>query len=351
MVCGAKLWNALHSDSWRHREAAAQAYLDYLESEKIKSKYLKDNQGKRTLFKATMMIAKVSCLDKLLQIYFIGLKTLSKALSPPICDNSIPTKMLNREVQPFVSILVEKIEELNYRAKDISLNSLINIFKAPKIELKMLIEKLMDITAKGPFPDKAPWRIILGRLDILLQVIKQLGYDPQRWDWAPVFEKLVAPSLFNAHPDVRLTAIEVICSLYQILGDPVRQATTRIENLRTNVFQLLMARMDEIDGGNYEGMRPLGGSRGSEGKFSLDGTSPTPALKAKADMIAAAQDLTVVEEQQEEFLGLTKSFISEEDKDESEIVVPMREPIKGQAASQTGTTVDGKLHGQGTEQY
>ena len=23
LVCGAKLWNALHSDSWRHREAAA----------------------------------------------------------------------------------------------------------------------------------------------------------------------------------------------------------------------------------------------------------------------------------------------------------------------------------------
>ena len=35
LVCGAKLWNALHSDSWRHREAAAQAYYDYLESEKI----------------------------------------------------------------------------------------------------------------------------------------------------------------------------------------------------------------------------------------------------------------------------------------------------------------------------
>lgn len=109
--------------------------------------------------------------------------------------------------------------------------------------------------------------------------------------------------------------------------------------------------MDEIDGGNFEGVRPLNGSRGSEGRFSLEGTSPTPALKAKADMIAAAQDLTVVEEQQEEFLGVTKSFISDDDKDESEIVVPMREPIKGQAASQTGVKVDGKLHGQGTEQY
>ena len=36
LVCGAKLWNALHSESWRHRDAAAQAYLDYLESDKIR---------------------------------------------------------------------------------------------------------------------------------------------------------------------------------------------------------------------------------------------------------------------------------------------------------------------------
>ena len=77
------------------------------------------------------MIAKVACMDKLLQIYFIGLKTLSKALSPPINDGQIPAKMLNREVQPFVNILCEKIEELNYRARDISLNSLIGIFKSP----------------------------------------------------------------------------------------------------------------------------------------------------------------------------------------------------------------------------
>ena len=134
-----------------------------------------------------MMIAKVSCLDKLLQIFFIGLKTLSKALSPPIFDGTIPTKVVNREVLPFLSILVEKIEELNYRARDISLNSLIGIFKNPQIDVRMLIDKIMDITEKGPFPAKAPWRIILARLEILLTILKQLGIDQSRWDWENVF--------------------------------------------------------------------------------------------------------------------------------------------------------------------
>ena len=139
------------------------------------------------MFIATMMIAKVSCLDKLLQIFFIGLKTLSKALSPPIFDGTIPTKVVNREVLPFLSILVEKIEELNYRARDISLNSLIGIFKNPQIDVRMLIDKIMDITEKGPFPAKAPWRIILARLEILLTILKQLGIDQSRWDWENVF--------------------------------------------------------------------------------------------------------------------------------------------------------------------
>lgn len=66
LVCGAKLWNALHSDLWRHREAAAQAYLDYIESEKVILKYSKDADSKLALFKATLMIAKTACHDKLL---------------------------------------------------------------------------------------------------------------------------------------------------------------------------------------------------------------------------------------------------------------------------------------------
>lgn len=31
-VCGVKMWNALHSESWRHREAAGTAFLQYLEA-------------------------------------------------------------------------------------------------------------------------------------------------------------------------------------------------------------------------------------------------------------------------------------------------------------------------------
>ena len=78
---GTKLWTALNSSQWRFREAAAQAFLDYI-SNGLPLRY----QGNtKNLFIAAMMIAKICCLDKLHQIYFLGLKILDLALKNPLC--------------------------------------------------------------------------------------------------------------------------------------------------------------------------------------------------------------------------------------------------------------------------
>jgi hypothetical protein len=41
---------------------------------------------KLNLFQASMVIARVCCLDKLLAVYFVGLKLLHAAMNPPVCD-------------------------------------------------------------------------------------------------------------------------------------------------------------------------------------------------------------------------------------------------------------------------
>jgi centrosomal protein CEP104 len=68
-IFGAKIWAAVHSENWRHREAAAQAVLNFIEMP-LPSKYL-DGKSKK-LFLACMEMAKIACEDKILQIYFIG---------------------------------------------------------------------------------------------------------------------------------------------------------------------------------------------------------------------------------------------------------------------------------------
>ena len=65
----------------------------------------------------------------------------------------------------------------------------------------------MSIISKGPSPDKAPERIILGRLELLLMLLQQLPMKPRpTWDWQKVLEKLVIPSLLNPHSNARWMA-------------------------------------------------------------------------------------------------------------------------------------------------
>lgn len=72
LVTGVKLWSALHSETWRHREGASKAFFDFISAPML-SKY----QGSsKKLFLAACDVAMQASRDKLLQIYILGLKTL-----------------------------------------------------------------------------------------------------------------------------------------------------------------------------------------------------------------------------------------------------------------------------------
>lgn len=87
------------------------------------------------------------------------------------------------------------------------------------MDIKLLIDAIMDFVDKGgPTPDKAPWRIVLARCEILLYAVNEFGINPRSWDWRLVFTKLVAPSLNNANPDVRLLSIDIAKTFYKIIG-------------------------------------------------------------------------------------------------------------------------------------
>jgi len=49
-----------------------------------------------------------------------------------------------------------------------------------------------DIRPKNNQPiDKQPWRLVLARLEIILHVLQEFGYDPEAWNWDPVFKYLI----------------------------------------------------------------------------------------------------------------------------------------------------------------
>ena len=51
----------------------------------------------------------------------------------------MPANIINKSLKLFVDVLMLKISELNFRARDISLQTIISIFKHPKADLRILI--------------------------------------------------------------------------------------------------------------------------------------------------------------------------------------------------------------------
>ena len=107
----------------------------------------------------------------------------------------------------------------------------------------------MDVTEKGPTPDKLQWRIILARLEILLHVVQEFGINNKAWDWRVVFQKLVQSSYFNQNPDVRLTAIEVTLEMYKSCGAEIKRMVQEVDGIKPNLLQTIIKRMKEIDEG------------------------------------------------------------------------------------------------------
>ena len=87
-VFGARAWTGIHSESWRIREAIAQAVLNFLEMP-LPDKYVTGGGKTKKLFLATMEFSKLCLEDKILQIYFIGLKIITTALVPPVCGSDV----------------------------------------------------------------------------------------------------------------------------------------------------------------------------------------------------------------------------------------------------------------------
>ena len=79
---------------------------------------------------------------------------------------------MNREFAPFIKLLIQKIEELNFKVRDETQKTLIEIFENPKLDEGKIVDSIMEIVVKGPQPSKAPERIILGRLELLLLLLR-----------------------------------------------------------------------------------------------------------------------------------------------------------------------------------
>lgn len=240
---GAKLWSALHSENWRHREAAVKALLEFLEAPLL-PKYENDT---RRLFRSALDLAHICTDDKVLSIYLNALQILLTAMASPICDNKVTPKMINDSMKTFIPILTTKVSELNYRARDISMQILIELFRNPHVKIGPMIDYILKLCGPGQDPvEKQPWRIILSRLEILLHVIQEFGIDHKEWNWKEVYHNIIVPCLNHANVDVRRNAVELILSLHSILGEEIRiEVDTLAKRIKPQIYQQIQKRISD----------------------------------------------------------------------------------------------------------
>ncbi len=93
--------------------------------------------------------------------------------------------------------------------------------------------------------DKQQWRFVLSRLEIILQIIQEFGYDENEWHWQDVFELLIIPSLHHSNNDIRMVAIEIIVALYELLGNEIKVFINELESLKPSLLQQINERFDD----------------------------------------------------------------------------------------------------------
>ena len=76
----------------------------------------------------------------------------------------VKSAALSRELVPFVDMLIEKIEELNYRSKEVSLQTLVKL--TDQVDHRYLVDKLLEVPIGKQPVEKAAWRPVMTRMEI-----------------------------------------------------------------------------------------------------------------------------------------------------------------------------------------
>lgn len=74
--------------------------------------------------------------------------------------------------------------------------------------------------------------ILIARLEVMLQVLIEFGYNPTQFDWREPFDLLLMPSFFHPNMDVRALAIDLCLMFFQLVGEEVRDIILSEKNMK-----------------------------------------------------------------------------------------------------------------------
>ena len=241
---GIKLYSALLGDDWRMREAAVTAFIEFIENP-LPNKYLYKSFP---LFKTCIEICKIACDDKIIHIFIEGVKLLKVCLAPPVCGKDVEPNYIQKSVNYFLPLFIKKLSEVNHKQqREFTFKTIIDIFTHPALNVGDLVKSCLDKKEinNGFTSDKQPPNV-LGKLELILNILDEFGINEKLWDWRYVLDVLIIPSLSHPKKDCRIIAEEVCVILYKFIGSEIRNIINSIY-VNYHIRERLINKFNEVD--------------------------------------------------------------------------------------------------------
>ena len=108
------------------------------------------------------------------------------------------------------------------------------------MDITKLLEEIMEITERGPQPDKAPERVITCRLELLHMLLEKESTLKRNLDWQKILDQLLIPSLNNSKDNVRKLSSELIALMNGLIpGNKVRDIIANTGHLKQLKQQII----------------------------------------------------------------------------------------------------------------
>ena len=98
---------------------------------------------------------------------------------------------------------------------------------------------------KIPIEKQQP-RLLIARLEIILLVLTEFGYQEDQWNFREPFDLLLVPSLFHPNIEVKEKAIDLCLMLYQLIGEEIRETIFDVKGLKPQIYEELDIKMEEL---------------------------------------------------------------------------------------------------------
>ena len=201
----------LYSKNWMHREAA----LMKMEQEVARGAVKNDREVFRTMCQSLTRLFK----DKVANVFAASCKLLGTAVRH--MGPAAGPREVHSSVASLVPQLLEKLGDAHAKVRDAARDAIIELAST---ELSLVAAPLVK-----PVRSQSAWRVVLGRLSIMLELIPQHGLAKQG-DHGLTLESVMeftAKTFESPNGEVRSTAVKVTLECCAIAGRAVEKFLPR----------------------------------------------------------------------------------------------------------------------------